>query len=85
MRRVDKLGRIVIPLELRQKYGLSVGAAIEFLDNGEGITVKSSEPFCKICHTRLVGAVELPLCKACIEEVLKRYNGEAALSKKQKS
>ncbi len=32
MRKVDKLGRIVIPLELREKYGLYEGTRIEFLD-----------------------------------------------------
>ena len=41
MRKVDDLGRIVIPMELRKKYGLSKGVEIEFLDNGDGITVKA--------------------------------------------
>ena len=39
MRKVDTLGRIVIPKELRMKYGLTEGADITFEDNGEGVLV----------------------------------------------
>ena len=73
MRRVDKLGRIVIPRELREKYGLTEGATIEFLDVGDGVTVKPSEPFCKICRSKINDDVELPLCETCIAEVIKNY------------
>ena len=37
MRKVDNLGRIVIPKELRKKYGLEVGAELSFEDSGDGI------------------------------------------------
>ena len=74
MRRVDKLGRIVIPLELRQKYGLTDGAEIEFLDSGDGITVKSSVSLCKLCRGRISDGITLPLCERCISEVIKSYN-----------
>jgi len=71
MRRVDKLGRIVIPMELRKKYGLTEGAEIEFLDVGEGITVRASEPFCKFCRAKISEGATLPLCDRCIAEVMK--------------
>ena len=74
MRKVDKLGRIVIPLELRQKYGLDEGTAIEFLDDGGGITVRAYEPYCKICREKIADDTSLPLCQSCIEKVLKNYN-----------
>lgn len=73
MRRIDDLGRIVIPMELRKKYGLFKGVEIEFLDHGDGITVKASEPFCKICRTRLCDGASVPLCDACIEEIAQHY------------
>ena len=50
MRKVDKLGRIVIPMELRKKYGLSEGASIDFKDSGDGIVVKALVNQCKICQ-----------------------------------
>ena len=74
MRKVDKLGRIVIPQELRKKYGLSEGISIEFLDTGDGITVKSNEALCKVCRGKLSDNPELPLCDACIEKAVKAYN-----------
>ena len=71
MRKVDRLGRIVIPLELRKKYGLTEGGSVEFLDVGEGITVKPTDPFCKICHNRISDSATIPLCDSCIAKVIK--------------
>ena len=75
MRKVDKLGRIVIPLSLRKKYGLTEGAIVEFLDAENGITVKAPEPFCKVCRTKISNESPLPLCEGCIAKILKTYNG----------
>ena len=77
MRRVDKLGRIVIPLELREKYGLTEGAEIEFIDEGDGVTVKSSESLCKLCSTPISKDSELPLCECCIGKILRLHNEKA--------
>ena len=74
MRKVDKLGRIVIPQELRQKYGLDEGTTIEFLDSGEGVTVVAYEPCCKICRDKIADDSMIPLCKSCIEKILKNYH-----------
>ena len=76
MKKVDKLGRIVIPQELRQKYGLTEGTQIEFLDIGDGVTVRSSEPFCKICRNKISNDATLPLCEKCILRVVKNYNDD---------
>ncbi len=74
MKKIDKLGRIVIPLELRRKYGLTEGIKIEFHDVGEGITVRPSEVLCKVCCSRISDNSRIPLCEACIEKVVKNYN-----------
>ncbi len=76
MKKVDKLGRIVIPIELRQKYGLTEGTKIEILDVGEGIMVRSDEPFCKICHEKIPEDNKFLLCKKCMAEVIKSYQGK---------
>ena len=73
MRRVDKLGRIVIPLELREKYGLTEGAAIEFLDVGDGVTVKSLKFVCKICCKEIQESADLPLCENCVAKIIKAH------------
>ena len=73
MRKVDKEGRIVIPKELREKYGLLVGADVKFVDNGTGITIKADEYNCRMCNRKIPNDAQIPLCHKCIETV-KAYN-----------
>ena len=73
MKKVDKLGRIVIPSALRRKYGLCAGAKIEFLDMGEGVAVKPSDPFCKICRAEISNVATLPLCEECMAQAARLY------------
>ena len=72
MRRVDKLGRIVIPLEMREKHGLFEGAEIEFHDSDAGIVVRASAPYCRICKEKLNSDSDIPLCDSCIQEILRK-------------
>ena len=73
MRKVDDLGRIVIPKELRKKYGMFEGTEICFVDSGDGILVKREEALCRLCNKRLSEEVEIPLCEQCINMVMKEY------------
>ena len=73
MRKIDRLGRIVIPLALREKYGLTEGTDVEFLDGGDGITIRAGESLCRICHAQISDS-QLPLCDSCIERVAREYN-----------
>ena len=74
MKRVDKLGRIVVPIELRQKYGMTEGREVEFLDSGDGVTVKCAAPFCRLCRAKISVSKSLPLCEKCIVKVVNNYN-----------
>ena len=76
MRQVDKLGRIVSPLELREKYGLTAGATIEFSEPHDGVTVKAAAHFCKLCRSEIPTDAKFPLCQACIK-LIKAYDKEA--------
>ena len=69
MRKVDNLGRIVIPKDLRKKYGLEVGAELSFEDSGDGILVKVSDKTCKLCGKELDEVGEIQLCRECIEKI----------------
>jgi len=71
MRKVDNLGRIVIPKELRTKYGLFLGVDLVFEDSGDGILVKAAEGGCRICGGKSEQASQLPLCALCIEKIKK--------------
>ena len=74
MRKIDKLGRIVIPRALRKKYGLDEGVGIEFSDDGDGIIIRADEHFCRLCLTEIPDGAHLPLCESCIERAASEYN-----------
>ena len=49
VRKVDELGRVVIPIELRRTLGIEVKDALEIYVDGENIILKKYEPACIFC------------------------------------
>jgi len=49
VRKVDKLGRVVIPIELRKTLGIDVKDALEIYVDEEKIILKKYEPACIFC------------------------------------
>ena len=49
VRKVDELGRVVIPIELRRTLGIDVKDALEIYVDGEKIILKKYEPACIFC------------------------------------
>lgn len=49
VRRVDELGRIVIPKELRKKFGIDERDSLEIFVDNNMIILKKYEPFCIFC------------------------------------
>ncbi len=46
VRKVDELGRVVIPIELRRTLGIGEKDALEIFVDGEKIVLKKYEPAC---------------------------------------
>lgn len=46
VRKVDELGRVVIPIELRRTLGIAEKDALEIFVDGERIILKKYEPAC---------------------------------------
>jgi transcriptional pleiotropic regulator of transition state genes len=46
VRKVDELGRVVIPIELRRTLGIAEKDALEIYVDGERIMLKKYEPAC---------------------------------------
>lgn len=44
VRKVDRLGRIVIPIELRRKLGIEIGSPLEIYTNEDSIILKPYTP-----------------------------------------
>ena len=49
VRKVDELGRIVLPIELRRTYNIEEKDALEIYVDGEQIILKKYEPACIFC------------------------------------
>ena len=49
VRRVDELGRVVIPIEIRNKFDIKEKDPIEIYVDGSTIILKKFEPNCVFC------------------------------------
>lgn len=49
VRRVDELGRIVIPKDLRKLFNINERDALEIYTDDNTIILKKYEPFCMFC------------------------------------
>lgn len=49
VRKVDELGRVVIPIELRRTLGIDEKDALEIYVDNEKIILKKYEPACVFC------------------------------------
>ena len=70
-KKVDSLGRIVIPIELRKKYDLNEGAEVLFKEEKGFIFISSRKRFCRLCDGELQNDRPISLCNNCIEIVKK--------------
>ena len=49
VRKIDELGRVVLPVELRRTLGLEVRDSVEILVDGETIVLRKFQPNCVFC------------------------------------
>lgn len=71
IRRVDELGRVVIPIELRNKFGIAEKDPIEIFVDGSNIVLKKFEPNCIFCgkSKELTEYKDKLICKKCLERL----------------
>ena len=73
VRRVDDLGRIVLPMELRKILDIEPKDSLEIFMEGDTIVLKKYEPQCIFCGQ--AGNTELykmkNVCKDCMREIAK--------------
>lgn len=73
VRRVDDLGRVVLPIELRRTLDISEKDSLEIYVDGDSIILKKYEPACTFCGNAgdTVYFKSHLVCKDCIEELKK--------------
>ena len=68
IRKIDQLGRVVLPIELRNNLNLPVGAPMEVFVRDDEIVLKAYKPGCYACGTvtkDLVEVCNVHICKNC--------------------
>lgn len=57
VRKVDELGRIVLPIELRRTMNIDVKDAMEIYVDGDQIVLKKYEPSCIFCGSAKISSI----------------------------
>ena len=72
IRRVDELGRVVIPIEIRTQFGISEKDPIEIYVDGSSIILKKYETNCIFCGNskKLIEYEGRPICKKCADAIM---------------
>lgn len=71
VRKLDDLGRIVIPIELRRTMDISLRDTLEIFVEDEKIVLKKYHPACIFCNDArdVVPYKDKLVCKRCLEEM----------------
>ena len=71
VRRIDELGRIVLPAEVRRVYNINPGSEIEISTLNDTIVLKKHESSCIFCTSKenLKMFKEKAVCAKCADEL----------------
>lgn len=71
IRRVDELGRVVIPIEIRNQFNIAEKDPIEIYVEGSSIILKKFEPNCIFCGStkNLLNYNDKLICKNCSKKI----------------
>ena len=74
-RKIDSLGRVVLPIELRKEFDIDKNSDIDICVDGSQITLKKSEASCKICRSTVnlkeISSKNIFVCADCREDICK--------------
>ena len=73
IRKVDDLGRIVLPIELRKTLDIKEKDSIEIFIDGDRIVLQKYQPACMFCSNAddTVFFGEHRICRTCLNELKK--------------
>ena len=71
IRRVDELGRIVIPMEIRNQFKIEEKDPIEIYVDGSSVILKKVQPNCIFCNSskNLLKYNEKLICEKCKNKI----------------
>ena len=73
VRKVDNLGRIVLPVELRRTLGIDIHSDVEIYVDGDQVILKKYLPCCIFCGDAddVIMYKDKRICRSCLEELKK--------------
>jgi len=71
VRKVDSLGRVVLPKEMRRTMSFSAGQEMEISIDGENIILRKYNKGCVLCggEDGLAVFSGKPVCDKCVEQI----------------
>ncbi len=73
VRKVDELGRIVLPIELRRTLGIDEKDALEIYVDGSSVILRKYEPSCVFCGDAgdVISYKGKNVCQKCLNALAK--------------
>jgi transcriptional pleiotropic regulator of transition state genes len=71
VRKIDELGRIVLPIEIRRTLGVSAHDPIEMFTDDESIIIRRYAPGCVFCGNpeEIIDFQGKRICRNCIRDM----------------
>ena len=75
VRKVDGLGRIVLPIEMRRTLDIAERDSLEIFVDGDSIILKKYQPACIFCDNTkdIISYKGKNICPDCINKLKTRY------------
>ena len=75
VRKIDELGRIVLPAEIRQSMDIQVKDALEIFTENERIILQKYQPSCIFCSNadNVVFFNGKRICRTCLEQLKSQF------------
>jgi len=73
-RKVDELGRIVLPIELRRTLDIDVKDSLEIYVSDDSIILKKYQPSCIFCSNAedVISHMGKNICRKCLAEITRQ-------------
>ena len=71
VRKIDELGRIVLPIETRKRLELSAGDGVEIFVEKDRVILKKYAPSCIFCGEveNVISYNDKKICRRCLEDL----------------
>jgi transcriptional pleiotropic regulator of transition state genes len=71
VRKIDELGRIVIPIEIRRNLGLAERDSVELFTEGDRIILQKYQDTCLFCDSsdKIISFQGKIICSKCVNDL----------------